>query len=411
VSVVTDIQHAGSHDIFVTAPTPLDAVAGASASRSLGGIPGMSTNHAHRNRRGTTGSSSRAAPPPPIVLRRSVDVNSHAENVPLKTGCSASGSAGAKSPRSPGGLNISGLPYMDGALEVEMRTEHEERRDSLSELLRTPARPFFGSADPNGAPVSPAWQPMEQSSVSPAINGSPGSLYRTSPGGRLSPQQGQNGHGMQGRHKARASLDMPFSPLGPRKSEGRFDPTPQHGIHARNLSLFFPQPGQAPQERRASLQGDMMPQLEVQDLPAGRVSGAGEKKPFGGTGAWSFGQPPAQATLAPSDADDNQRSKRRGHHVRCPYVATRCGVELTSSTNTHYRTTFSPSSIQRRRTLRLRPGLSHQRPPTRRRKSRCLRICSPRLPSRPHPQLSRLCRHRRIRHAGRCLCHSESLSS
>ena len=401
VSLVTDLQPAASHDIFVSAPSPINAVAGPSvnSSRSMTGIPSRSTSHTHRNRRGTAGSS-RAAPPPPIMLRRSTDVNPHAEDVPLKTGSSASGSAGAKSPRSPGGLNISGLPDMDSSIgrqagaDHEHEHEHEERFDSLSDLLQTPARPFFGGADPNGAPASPAWQSMDQNSASPGVNGSPGAMYRSSPG--------QNGQGMQGRHRARGSLDVPFSPLGPKKGDSRFDPTPQHGIHARNLSLFFPQPGQAPQGRRTSLQGDVMPGAELHDLPAGKTLGAGEKKPFGGTGTWSFGQPQTQATLAPMDAEDSKRSKRRGHHVRCSRVAIRCEVELTPSTSTLYRITSSPSLIRRRRTPPLRPIRPCPSPPIRRRKSRCLRICSRRLPSRLRLRHYRLSHPQKIRLAGRC---------
>lgn len=79
-------------------------------------------------------------------------------------------------------------------------------------------------------------------------------------------------------------------------------------VHARNLSLFFPQPGtvlQAPgSPRRGSIQAD---------APVTDISGRGHKRPgLGSDGSFTFGR---AAVPAPSDNGEAKVVGRRGHHV------------------------------------------------------------------------------------------------
>ena len=325
----------------------------------------MSSNRSQR--RSATNPNPVRAAPPPILLRRPTDLHSgKSEEVPLSAGSSAS------SKRSPvmGGLNIAGLPGMPG-------TEMDEAGDSLPDLIKSPARNFFAASSPSGAPASPAWPSFERNS--PRINGSP-----------------------QPRHKARASLDVPFSPLGQQRAESRFDPTPQHGIHARNLSLYFPQPG-APVQNVP--EGDLIASPEpLHDV---MISGGKERKVFGGTGDWTFGAN-VPASLEPPGSEGGKRGKRRGHHVCSPKA-----IILTSSTSIHYHTTSSLSSIQRRLIPRWRVRMARRtRPdqigPTRRKKSLC---CLPRRRSPPLPRLCRLYPHPNIRRSTKCYYRSEYCNS
>jgi len=135
----------------------------------------------------------------------------------------------------------------------------------------------------NAVPVSPAWQSITPPKPSP-------NRSRPSP----SPQP-----------RRQASLDTgpPMSPLGPE----RFEPTTTHGLHSRNLSLFFPQPG-APGDPATSLYRS--PE-EVQEavMPEG-------KKVFGGAGDWKFGSSRFDdGTSTVETPEGAKRSKRRGHHV------------------------------------------------------------------------------------------------
>lgn len=272
--------------------------------------PSMSIRHPHSphrsprsQRRSATHPNPRAPPPPPILLRRPTDAahpGRYQEDVPLATG-SSSGSSNSKSPtRSTfGGLNIAGVELREGGIG--------EESDSLSELLKTPARTNFFSKDQHGAgaPVSPAWQSFDK--TSPHLQGSPA------------------GRG----HRARGSMDLPFSPLGSARqnsvgTRGAFEPTPEHGIHARNLSLYFPQPGQRPAtEERVGSPFSTSPE-NFESIPqfAGEQPGAGkERKVFGGTGDWSFGR--SHASLGPDAAEGSKRSKRRGHHVSSIVISPR----------------------------------------------------------------------------------------
>ena len=232
-------------------------------------------------RRSAAHPTTRAAPPPPILLRRPAG---ESEDVPLATGSSAS--SGPQSPQAaPVGLNISGLPANTSSIDLE------EEFDSLPDLAPSPHRAFFSKADPNGAPISPAWQSFETAF----------------------PPSGPTGASPQ-HHKAKNSLDVPFSPLGTRSGEKRFEPTPTHGIHARNLSLFFPQPGAAPPPAGGRLSVPHSPMVKGSGSPQPEVSPAGDadRKVFGGAGDWSFGTAHGGAKGTP---EGSKRSKRRGHHV------------------------------------------------------------------------------------------------
>ena len=238
-------------------------------------------------KRSATHPNPRAPPPPPILVRRPTDVRGRNDQVSLDSIPSPS-----KSPTRGyhfGGLNISGLEQPSSSID----REHEsEEIDNLPDLLQTPHRAFFSNASTDGAPSSPAWQSINPS---PKIGQSP-----------------NNGSPLSARRRSsEVGATIPFSPLGP-ASRSRFDPTPQHGIHARNLSLYFPQPGKDP------LDGSISPTIvqQGQVLPAGDITK--ERNVFGGSTDWSFGQP-ADKSFNPEKLDpltaDTKRGKRRGHHV------------------------------------------------------------------------------------------------
>jgi hypothetical protein len=202
-----------------------------------------------------------------------------------------------RSPIPGGGLNIRGLtlptagkispaPRENGGGDGE---EKEDERDSLADLapsLRVAAFKAALAGPSPEIPMSPAWQSFD---ASPAM--------RHSHSSTASPPSGS----------------VP-SPLGPRGNERRFDPTPTHGLHARNLSLYFPSPGQQAGSSGKIVKGDIFRddgnggQAEEKVLPAGE-----DRKVFGGKGGWSFGEQKLDGqALSPEQA---KRGKRRGHHV------------------------------------------------------------------------------------------------
>ncbi|KAK8850348.1 hypothetical protein IAR55_004266 [Kwoniella newhampshirensis] len=248
-----------------------------------------------RQRRGT-GSSMRAPPPPPIFLRRATERgNDEVEAVPVPSSASSSSTNG--NPGSAKGLNISGMRILPSTGIIEHSEDgpsgEREEADALPELL-SPRRLVFTNSE--GAPSSPAWQSFEGPSSA-----------------------GLNPSSSWGR---RTSLDVPSpltpSPLGARNNERRFEPTPTHGLHARNLSLYFPQPGAVPQPRAgSSVPGSPMGLNGMQQGQEIMIPNAGaDRKTFGGAGNWTFGQ--AQATglegTELQTPEGVKRSKRRGHH-------------------------------------------------------------------------------------------------
>ena len=228
---------------------------------------------------------------------------------PRRTGRSPSGGAMGSGGA---GLNIRGLTLptagkITSSADEGGRGNDEERADSLGDLIPSPRVNAFKAAllQPSPEiPISPAWQSFD-----------------ASPGRRVtSPRVGPGA----GHHPASPSMmfapsGSAPSPLGPRANERRFDPTPTHGLHARNLSLYFPSPGHQPRasiggngSRDPFMQGAEGFQEEETVLPAGE-----EKKVFGGKGGWSFGGQNGAAgvdgqALSPEHA---KSSKRRGHHV------------------------------------------------------------------------------------------------
>ncbi|OXG54445.1 hypothetical protein J010_00826 [Cryptococcus neoformans] len=228
-------------------------------------------------------------PPPRIFLRR--------ENAEKPTRVTASGTEHRSSHRQAAakGLNISGLPLPEITTNtiveqgyIEDKPSKEDENDALPELA-SPRRLNFGNTE--NAPVSPAWQSIE----SPKSN-------QYSPGGKR-----QSIHCFT----SQPNLEVP-SPLGPKFR--RFEPTPNHGIHSRNLSLFFPQPGSTLPPKSTS--PGLIPSPEFGEttlIPSSDSSN--EKKVFGGAGNWSFGQArPEAGGSAGLLTPDVKRSKRRGHH-------------------------------------------------------------------------------------------------
>lgn len=300
-------------------------------------------------------SSTRAPPPPPILVRRPTDLGSTIVEVPIPNGISSG------SPRSRG-LNISGLP------------ELSEAADSLAELIPTPRRTAFG----NGAsvPASPAWQSLEGPWPTP-------NRPRPSP----SP-----------RPPGRGSLDVarpPLSPLGPK----RFEPTPMHGLHSRNLSLFFPQPGEAATGVNTPGTPLFRSPEEVQE--AVMIEGT---TAFSGNGDWKFGKSNGGGSAVLEPPAGAKRSQRRGHHVwLLPSTRPNALMWLIPSTNTPCPTISSPSSIRPRptRPLLLLLSLPQAHPPSLN-QSRC------RSPFPPSPLCRRPNRIRNATSSSRLVCWSSS---
>jgi len=215
-----------------------------------------------------------------------------------------------------GGLNIRGLTLPTaGKISSASRDDGEDKEDegdSLADLAPSPRVAAFKAALSGPSPeipLSPAWQSFE---ASPA-------MCHSNPNTASPP-----------------GVSVP-SPLGPR----RFDPTPTHGLHARNLSLYFPSPGQ---KATGGVKGDIF-RNEGNGEGSENVLPAGEdRKVFGGKGGWSFGEQNIDGqALSPEQA---KRGKRRGHHVSTITCHEGSKGRLTSSTNIRCRTTSSLSSIR-----------------------------------------------------------------
>ena len=260
-----------------------------SAGEALGSTPVPVTpvrqDASSQSQRRRAASKAHPGPPPPILVQRPTELHTVAvqDESPTSEPRRSTDTTQA-SPSGPVGLNISGLPSMSGSGSID----RDEESDQLQDLAPSPHRALFANATPTGAQASPLWQSFE---VSPfPNNGSPHARTPSSVSNRY-------------------SLEVPYSPLGPRTSERRFDPTPNHGIHARNLSLYFPKPGAAPEKPESPKDIAHVPSVP---LPAG---GDGEKKAFGGARDWTFGKAKG-ATLAPPETPNgSKQGKRRGHHV------------------------------------------------------------------------------------------------
>ncbi len=116
----------------------------------------------------------------------------------------------------------------------------------MPEMAVTPRRATFqaGLNNSDGAPSTPAWQSFESprmpASGRASLGVPPFSTSRGSPS--LSyPAPGYPNSPVVARSSASAGILQSPTP----SDDGRFEPTPQHGIHARNLSIFFPHPGKS----------------------------------------------------------------------------------------------------------------------------------------------------------------------
>lgn len=87
-------------------------------------------------------------------------------------------------------------------------------------------------------------------------------------------------------------------------------------VHARNLSLFFPQPGKGTDMPPPSTDAELVP---ISDIPpATKKRRPGGTSLGGGMNGFTFGAPP-KSPLVGSDSMDSGKtaSRRRGHHVSC----------------------------------------------------------------------------------------------
>lgn len=248
-----------------------------------------------------------------------------------------------RKPVSPGGLNIHGLtlPSPFGVISDSTRSRESEEEDSLGDMVApSPRRAAFKAAlqspipgsGSGWIPSSPAWQSVDSYAPhSPYIPLGPTSS--TSGLATGSPRLGRNS----------LSTNIPSSPLNPRSpsnanaSNRQFDPTPTHGLHARNLSLYFPQPGQPQQQhQRGSVDDGSRGQGGDGREVAGEegstlippVAGDG-KKVFGGQGGWSFGGPMPTGEEGAGlglGSPDVKRGKRRGHHVSAETAQPRLSI-------------------------------------------------------------------------------------
>lgn len=233
--------------------------------------PGMS-----RTRSGT-----RAPVPPPIFLRKSDDISPRTAADDRIPSPDAPGSAGATE---------------DLAVEAT---------DNVPEMAMTPRRATFqaGLNNSEGAPSTPAWQsfdsPRLPASGRASLGVPPFSASRGSPSLSYQPYSPV---------VARSSASAGILP-SPTPPNGRFEPTPQHGIHARNLSIFFPQPGKGGAEVNNKENGEEAPETVISGSGAGAAA-AGDKKRFPSEGEWTFGKTSKQSVSTPEP-----KGKRRGHHV------------------------------------------------------------------------------------------------
>jgi hypothetical protein len=155
--------------------------------------------------------------------------------------------------------------------------------------------------------ASPNWRPLETGDMYSPPPRRPSSMHGRPPSWHRNSLEVPNFLNFPG---------MPPSPTSSAASElrdgrgipltgapRRFEPTPTHGLHVRNLSAYFPHPGApaAPPSPTLEEAGDSL-------IPDS------DRKAFGGPADWQFGQ------ASPAGASDEmespqRRGKRRGHHV------------------------------------------------------------------------------------------------
>lgn len=183
----------------------------------------------------------------------------------------------------------------------EAQAEETEAGDTVPDLTDIPATPnkrhslnLSGDrpitptgVDGRRSPMSPSWAPLE---ASPRVEMRE---FGTSP--RPRPPSWHRG-----------SLEVPSFYMPPSPSESKparsFEPTPQHGLHSRNLSAYFPHPGmpaRVPSPTPVAPAGDSV----IPDA---------DKSSYGAGADYAAQSPAEESTERP------RAGKRRGHHVsRC----------------------------------------------------------------------------------------------
>ncbi|BEJ11492.1 hypothetical protein CspHIS471_0109140 [Cutaneotrichosporon sp. HIS471] len=162
-----------------------------------------------------------------------------------------------------------------------------KRQSLIFESPSTPTR-----MDGRRSPASPSWAPLE---ISP-----PTQMREFGASPRARPPTWHHMDRPGSWH--RNSLEVPafYMPPSPSEKPTRsFEPTPQHGLHTRNLSAYFPHPGmpaRAPSPTPAQPAGDSV----IPDA---------DKSAFGASADYTA--PPAEES-----AERPRTSKRRGHHHR-----------------------------------------------------------------------------------------------
>lgn len=226
-------------------------------------------------------------PPPPILVRTATDVSSTGIRIDSEEDKAEAREAADTVP------DLTDLPP----------TPNKRHSLNLSDRPLTPTGP-----DGRRSPLSPSWAPLETSPRSEMRD------FGSSPRGRP-----PSWH--------RTSLEVPSFYIPPSPSESKparsFEPTPHHGLHARNLSAYFPHPGmpaRVPSPTPVSPAGDSV----IPDA---------DKSAFGAGGDYSPQSPAEEST------ERARAGKRRGHHVS-PFIF---GSGLLYSTVTHSHTTSSPS--------------------------------------------------------------------
>ncbi|CAK9785843.1 hypothetical protein CC85DRAFT_287658 [Cutaneotrichosporon oleaginosum] len=185
------------------------------------------------------------------------------------------------------------------------RAEAQEAEDTVPDLNDLPPTPNKRHSlnfdhpvtptrmDGQRSPASPSWAPLEMSPQAQLRE------FGASP--RARPPTWHHMDRPASWH--RNSLEVPafyVAPSPQEKPTRAFEPTPQHGLHARNLSAYFPHPGvpaRAPSPTPAQPAGDSV----IPDA---------DKSAFGAGADYAAPPPVEEATERP------RTSKRRGHHHR-----------------------------------------------------------------------------------------------
>lgn len=170
---------------------------------------------------------------------------------------------------------------------------HESKNDAEAEVADDGAVPrglgLERSSTPTNDETTPGspWRPLDlhQSPV-------------------MSPTRRQQSTGSRPPSWHRASLEVPSLwippalPTSPERGANRFE------HHARNLSIYYPQPD-----------GPRAPPSPTLEVPGDSLIPAGDRKAYGGPADWQFGSPRPEGTADDLESPDIPRGKRRGHHV------------------------------------------------------------------------------------------------